>query len=49
MQTKRPYPARALMLWARCNQHVMQYTPRSFKGERAARLRAALHAILARS
>ena len=35
---KRPYLTRALMLWARCNQHAMQYTPRSFKGARAARL-----------
>ena len=46
---KRPYLTRALMLWARSNQHVMQYTPRSHKGARAARICAELHSILARN
>ena len=44
---KRPYLTRALMLWARCNQHAMQYTPRSFRGARATRIASRLHSILA--
>ena len=46
---KRPYLTRALMLWARCNQHAIRYTPRSFKGARAARIASRLHSILARN
>ncbi len=46
---KRPYLTRALMLWARCTQHAMQYTPRSFKGARANRIASRLYSILARN
>ena len=45
--TRPPYLTRALMLWVRCNQHAMQYTPRSFKGARATRIASRLHSILA--
>jgi hypothetical protein len=44
---KRDRMARTLMLWARLNQHRMQYTPLSHRGMRARRLIPKLHAILA--
>lgn len=47
MNKRRDRNARCLMLWARLNQHRMQYTPLSRKGARARRLIPLLHAMLA--